>query len=116
MVAEGVADPEPLSVYSGLSLSFPRPGTFGSLLSAVITVILALPGGVSCSSAQTVAAALQGQVLDPSGAAILRATVTVTSEGGAVKKSETDGQGRYRVHELSPGTYTVRVGSPGFTA
>jgi hypothetical protein len=88
--------------------------TFASLLSAVVTVMLALPAGVSCSSAQTAAGVLQGQVLDPSGAAILRATVTITSESGAVKKAETDGQGLYRVDELSPGTYTVRVGSPGF--
>jgi hypothetical protein len=76
--------------------------------------MLALPAGVSCSFAQTAAGVLQGQVLDPSGAAILRATVTVTSESGAVRTAETDGQGRYRIDELSPGAYTVRVGSAGF--
>jgi protocatechuate 3,4-dioxygenase beta subunit len=57
---------------------------------------------------------LQGQVTDPSGAAILGASVEVRGQDGAARNVLTDHEGRYRVLALQVGGYTVRIASPGF--
>lgn len=49
---------------------------------------------------------LQGQVTDPSGAAVPTATVNLRGTGGTVRATATDGQGRYRVNNLVPGAYS----------
>ena len=56
---------------------------------------------------------LQGQVTDPSGAAVPTATVNLRGTGGTVRATATDGQGRYRVNNLVPGAYSVRIAGPG---
>jgi hypothetical protein len=57
---------------------------------------------------------LKGQVLDPSGAAVPGATVTLTGPGGVVKVAQTDNNGAYSVVGLPPGKYTIRVIAAGF--
>src|ERR1700686_1083791 len=60
-------------------------------------------------------ASLQGTVMDAGQAAIAGAKVTVTNEAsGATRETETSDQGFYRVSELPPGKYTVKVNSTGF--
>ena len=58
---------------------------------------------------------IEGKITDPKGAAITRATVTVTNQ---VTKQEftatTDSQGRYKVEGLPAGIYTVSVAVKGF--
>jgi hypothetical protein len=69
---------------------------------------------VSSSFAQF-KASLQGTVTDAGQAAIAGAKVTVTNEAsGATRETETSDQGFYRVSELPPGKYTVKVNSTGF--
>src|SRR6202049_3708780 len=58
---------------------------------------------------------LRGEVLDPSGAAIPKATVTVTGPRNLVKVAETNGEGVYTITGLPPGKYTVRIAATGFT-
>jgi len=60
-------------------------------------------------------ASLQGTVMDAGQAAIAGAQVTVTNEAsGATRETETSDQGFYRVSELPPGKYTVKVNATGF--
>ena len=58
---------------------------------------------------------IAGTITDTTGAAIVGATVTVTSAGtGAIKVVTTEAAGDYRVGLLQPGTYTVSVAAPNF--
>ena len=59
--------------------------------------------------------AIVGTVVDPSGAPIAGATVTVTgSETGSRRIARTDDAGRFSVPQLTPGTYTANVEAEGF--
>ena len=60
-------------------------------------------------------APLQGLVLDPSGAAVPDAGITVTLNGtGAVRTTRTGPDGRYQIPALAVGSYTIRCEKPGF--
>ncbi len=58
---------------------------------------------------------IRGQVLDPDGAAIPKATVTVTGPNNTVKVAATDANGTYTITGLPPGNYKVIVSAIGFT-
>jgi hypothetical protein len=83
-----------------------------------LLVLIALLAGVLITPtvvlAQTPAGALQGRVLDPSGAVIPQAQVTVTSASGTTAGAVSDGSGSYQVRGLVPGDYTVNATSAGF--
>lgn len=74
--------------------------------------------GVLISSfafAQSFKGTLRGRVLDPEGAAISAAEITLTDEGTLVRRSTfANDQGEYAFASLQPSTYTVRVESPRF--
>src|SRR5260370_23067060 len=60
-------------------------------------------------------ASIQGTVLDPNGAAVAGAKVTITNQAtGVTHDTVSSAEGFYRVNELPPGTYTVTVEAPGF--
>src|SRR5215813_802100 len=60
-------------------------------------------------------AAIEGVIKDMTGAALPNATVKATQTStGAEITATTDSNGRYRLRGLPPGTYNVRVESPGF--
>ncbi len=72
---------------------------------------------VTFASAQTSNGTLAGTVTDPSGAAVVSATVSVQSaDTGAIRVTKTIGNGAYRLESLLPGIYTVTASAPGFTA
>src|ERR1700733_12781331 len=82
-----------------------------SVLALVFAAMLLL-GRVQTAYAQEFA----GHVGDATGAAIPKATVTVTNDDTAVSvKTVTTGSGDYNVPYLRPGTYTVGVEADGFT-
>jgi hypothetical protein len=59
--------------------------------------------------------AIVGQVSDASGAAVPRATVTVTNkETGLRRSASTDEVGRFNFPQLKPGAYSVKVEAEGF--
>src|SRR5580693_1368833 len=59
--------------------------------------------------------AIVGTVVDPTGAAIADATVTIISkETGSKRSAKTDGAGRFNFPQLKPGSYSVEVKSEGF--
>ncbi len=56
-----------------------------------------------------------GRVVDERGASIVGASVTATLLSTKAERTiATDGEGRFRLVELSPGTYTLRVSAEGF--
>jgi hypothetical protein len=71
-----------------------------SLIAA--TPSFALPGG-----------ALKGVVADPSGARVVKATVTVQAENGTTTAVQTSADGSYQFPQLTPGTYVITVTAPG---
>ncbi len=57
---------------------------------------------------------LEGTVLDPNGAVVPNATVTVTGPGLlSPRTATTDERGHYSIGQLTPGKYTVTVGATG---
>lgn len=67
------------------------------------------------SQTQTTTGSLRGQVADPSGAAIARATVVMTPSAGQPIVVQSDGQGAYEFKSLPGGKYTLTVAAQGFT-
>jgi len=76
-----------------------------------LLLLLFLP---ALAFAQTSSPSLQGQVLDPSGAAVPALSVTVVGSGGAKVVVQTDEQGKYAFRSLAPGTYTLTITLQGF--
>jgi len=70
-----------------------------------------------CSSSAWAQAttSLRGVVTDPSGAAIPKATVTLTDPATGISRTTTSGtDGTYVFLEIAPGTYTLSVEAAGF--
>lgn len=55
----------------------------------------------------------QGHVFDPFGAVVPGVIVTLTGERGAIQRTTTDNQGRFRLH-ASRGNYSFRAALPMF--
>src|SRR5437764_1087690 len=71
---------------------------------------------VPFASAQSTTGNLQGIVKDPNGAVVAGAAVKVTNnDTGQSKETTTNGEGFYRVTNLTPGdNYTVEVTAQGY--
>jgi len=75
--------------------------------------ILAVASLRCAAQAPSLSASLHGTVLDPSGAAITGALVTIKGAGrGAQTNSDADGQ--YSFQALKPGTYSIEARAKGF--
>ena len=73
--------------------------------------VVALGAGAQVNTAE-----LSGQVLDPSGAAVPNAKVTVKNLAtGATRTTQTDSGGDYVLVNLPPGRYEVTIEATGFT-
>jgi Carboxypeptidase regulatory-like domain len=84
--------------------------------------------GISCLVAQaqsanpapnpvksdSLAGTVSGTIVDPQGAVVPQAVVTVTRVGGAPVTATADEVGRYSVAGLTPGLYTVEAQAAGF--
>ena len=76
---------------------------------------IAFGAGATIGSAQQVGARIHGQVVDPSGAGVIDARVTVERvETGSVRHATTGVGGRYLIPALPPGDYAVGVEAEGF--
>jgi hypothetical protein len=77
--------------------------------------LLALLCGAHAVWAQDVTASIAGTVTDPSGAAVLGASVTAKSvERGVTYTAVTNDLGLYRLAQLPVGSYELKVEKPGF--
>ncbi len=87
---------------------FSRAGLFGLLLLLVTAMS-------SAAYAQLSTATMFGTVSDPTGAAIPKATVTITqTDTGFVRSVVTNGEGGYRADFLPIGPYRVSIEASGF--
>lgn len=66
--------------------------------------------------AQAPSGRLHGQIMDPSGAVIPGASISVKNSSGLMVAAKSDGAGGYEVRNLAPGKYTVSVTARGFTS
>jgi trimeric autotransporter adhesin len=70
---------------------------------------------VSMISAQNFVGGVRGLVLDPGGAAIANATVTLTNQATRVASTAaTNATGQYSFSQVDPGTYSITVEAQGF--
>jgi hypothetical protein len=80
-------------------------------LSFALLFLLAL---ALCVPAQSTRASLKGSVMDPSGAVVPGAVVTLQPAGGTVKTATADSVGRFSFVGLTPGAYTIMAKKAGF--
>ena len=68
-------------------------------------------------TAQTSNGTIAGTITDKTGGAVVKATVTATSQdlGTTLGSAITDGSGGYRIDALVPGKYTVNIKAAGFS-
>lgn len=84
------------------------------LLVALILVGILIPAALAQSTTE---GAIIGTVVDPQGAVVPNATVTVRNVGtNAEQTVTTDGSGFFRVTRLQPASYSVTVKAQGFAA
>jgi hypothetical protein len=84
-------------------------------LTILCVTLLALLCGANRAWAQDVTATITGTVTDPSGAAVVGATVTAKSvERGLTYAEVTNEAGLYRISQLPVGNYELRVEKEGF--
>jgi outer membrane receptor protein involved in Fe transport len=77
--------------------------------------LVALLGAMSTMLFAQATATVSGNVLDPSGATIAGASVTVRNTGTGFSRTQTsDAQGHYQIPELPIGTYEIEGKNPGF--
>ena len=84
-----------------------RSCTYILLLTFFITVFASVAGA---SATGTVA----GKVVDPLGAVVPKAHVTLLQDGKVVSVTETDQEGNFAFSPVDVGQYLVRVEAPGF--
>ena len=89
-----------------------RASKYGfAFLAALIAVGACLPLRAQSGTSS----ALSGEVTDPSGAALPRATVTITDTNTrATRVGETDAAGHFLFSQINPGNYQVTVQATGF--
>lgn len=86
-----------------------------SLFLRICMVVLTAAAAAAAQDLDDVS--ISGRVTDPNGLAIAGATVTAGETATGVERTvTTNDEGRYRLIELKPGIYKVKVSAPGFGA
>ena len=86
-----------------------------SSLRRLLFVVPALLLVALTSTAQTGNSSLRGTVVDPKGASVPDAAITITNpELGITLTTKTDKDGAYQFLEVKPATYLLTVAAPGF--
>ncbi len=88
-----------------------NPRNFSAVFfSSLVVLFLFTP-----SMAQTNPGRLRGKVLDPAGAVVVGASVSLTDRGGQSITTVSDKQGVYEFRSLVPGAYALKATSKGFS-
>src|SRR2546423_6549530 len=91
-------------------LSRSRPG-FATLLIASLTLVVLSTAAI----AQSVTGTISGVVIDPNGAVVPNAAVTLINDQTKDKRDQpTNEAGRFNFPSLQPGVYTLRIEHQGF--
>src|SRR5256885_16317617 len=81
-----------------------------------ITLIIVFSTLTALAQSPSTGARLSGTILDPNGAAVPQATVTLRSNASGVEQSTTsDASGQYRFLLVPAGQYMITVDAPGFS-
>jgi hypothetical protein len=72
-------------------------------------------GFATSALAQSASGSIQGTVLDPSGALIPQAQVTITNANGFSRTLTSDSIGAFALPNFAAGSYTVSINAIGFT-
>ena len=85
-------------------------------IAKLITVLSLITFAITGLSAQTATSSLNGTVLDPRGAMIPAATLTLSNpQTGFTREVNTSGQGVYQFLQVPPATYELSISAPGFS-
>src|SRR5258706_4096741 len=105
-------------MHSRLMLSFPLCPRGSDIPQNVMFPILVLGSlflPASLLPAQEFRGTIQGDVTDPTRAAVVNATVTLRNLDTAIERTvSSDGSGHYLFAFVAPGSYSVTVRAPGF--
>jgi len=63
---------------------------------------------------ETLPGQIGGYVVDPSGAVVTNARITITASNGAVRTAETDAQGHWLIDGVPSGNFKAKAEMPGF--
>ena len=96
-------------------MQFFRSARRGRTLITAITAIILFFVSASLSFGQTAHGSLHGQVTDPSGALVTKATVSVMTSDGQTLTADTNSKGEYQLQGLTPGSYTLTAVADGFS-
>jgi hypothetical protein len=89
------------------------PAWQGIFLTAALALLVFLAGASPAWAQATTS--VRGTVTDPSGSAVVGASVTIANPESKTERNATTGaQGEYQFLLLSPGTYTLKVSATGF--
>jgi len=84
-------------------------------LGLCLGILFCLAAFSGVTLAQESSSELRGRAIDPQGAAVTGATLTITNQAtGVYRQTVTGDDGAYFVTALSPGVYTLVAESPGF--
>ncbi|HEV2324587.1 MAG TPA: carboxypeptidase regulatory-like domain-containing protein [Terracidiphilus sp.] len=83
------------------------------LVGLMLVVLLSLSAPLQAAG-QTQTGSLHGNVLDPTGAVVAGAVITLT-HGSQVLHVKSGAHGQYAFHDLAPGTYFISVNAVGFS-
>src|SRR5437879_6212864 len=85
-------------------------------LRAITLIIVVFSTLTALAQSPSTGARLSGTILDPNGAAVPQATVTLRSNASGVEQSTTsDASGQYRFLLVPAGQYMITVDAPGFS-
>src|SRR5882724_7197031 len=94
-----------------------KPSFLSSMLRILMAALFVMTFAALLSAQSTTDGAIGGTIFDGNGAVIPKAQVLVRNNGtNAEQTVTTDDSGSYRVIKLQPGSYTVSVNHPGFSA
>ena len=86
-----------------------------SLQALVLMLVVILVGSGALAIAQGASGSLTGQVTDPTGAAVVGATVTLTNvDTSLIQRETSDSTGSYLLKPVMPGQYTLTMSAKGF--
>src|SRR5205085_2916756 len=90
-----------------LFASMPRARSLTNLVS-IAAILFVLPIGISAQDLDNVT--ISGRVTDQNGAVVPRASITATMVATKIERTTvSDGDGNYKLIQLSPGVYNIKA-------